>query len=217
VKIVVLGGPGAGKGTQLMRIAGKLNMVHISTGDIFRENISRQTELGKLANTYISKGKLVPDTVTCNMVAERISKEDCKDGYALDGFPRTIEQAEYLDNYLKNIKEELDAVIDIEVDDSLIIERLTGRRICPDCGMSFHIEYKIPQSKNKCDSCEAVLIHRDDDKYETIKNRLDVYHRQTTPLKNYYKESGKLFTIDGNGSVDEIESEILKALGAMND
>ncbi len=215
MKMVVLGGPGAGKGTQLMRIAKKLNMVHISTGDIFRENISKDTELGKLANTYISKGNLVPDSVTCDMVADRLKKKDCETGYALDGFPRTIEQAKFLDKYLSDKNEELDAVIDIEVDDSLIIERLCGRRICPDCGASFHIKYTIPKKDGICDQCGGKLIQRQDDKVETIKSRLEVYHRQTEPLKDFYKESGKLIIIDGNGSADDVEQRILNSLGVV--
>lgn len=213
MKIVVLGGPGAGKGTQLMRISQKLGMVHISTGDIFRENISKQTELGKLADTYISKGQLVPNEVTCNMVANRLKKEDCKNGYALDGFPRTIDQAVFLENYLKENNEALDAVVDIEVPDDVIVDRLCGRRICSGCGASFHIKYTRPQKEGVCDNCGAALIQRKDDQVETIENRLQVYHNQTEPLISFYRSSGKLLTVDGNGNADEVESRILTALG----
>lgn len=214
MKIVVLGGPGAGKGTQLMRISQRLGMVHISTGDIFRENISKQTELGKLADTYISKGQLVPNEVTCNMVADRLKKDDCKNGYALDGFPRTIDQAVFLEKYLKENNETLDAVVDIEVPDAVIVDRLCGRRICPDCGASFHIEYTKPKTEGVCDNCGGQLIQRKDDQVETIENRLKVYHDQTEPLIAFYRSSGKLVAIDGNGSADEVECRILTALGA---
>lgn len=215
MRLVVLGGPGAGKGTQLMRISKKLGMVHISTGEIFRENISKDTELGKLANTYISKGDLVPDSVTCDMVADRLSKADCRNGYALDGFPRTLEQANYLETYLAEQKESLDAVINIEVEDSLIIDRLCGRRVCPNCGASYHIDYSRPKNENICDVCENALIQRKDDTQETIKSRLDVYHSQTEPLKDFYAATGLLRTIDGNGSPDEVEQRILTALGVI--
>ena len=213
MKIVVLGGPGAGKGTQLMKISKRLGMIHISTGDIFRENISKQTELGKLADTYISKGQLVPNEVTCNMVADRLQKEDCKNGYALDGFPRTIDQAVFLENYLKENKEDLDAVVDIEVPDDMIVARLCGRRICSQCGASFHIEYTQPKVEGICDKCGAALIQRKDDQEETIQNRLQVYHNQTEPLIAFYRSTGKLLEIDGNGTADEVECRILSALG----
>ena len=213
MKIVVLGGPGAGKGTQLMKISQRLGMVHISTGDIFRENISKQTELGKLADSYISKGQLVPNEVTCNMVADRLQKEDCKNGYALDGFPRTIDQAVFLENYLKENKEDLDAVVDIEVPDDMIVARLCGRRICSQCGASFHIEYTQPKVEGICDKCGAALIQRKDDQEETIQNRLQVYHNQTEPLIAFYRSTGKLLEIDGNGTADEVECRILSALG----
>lgn len=213
MKIVVLGGPGAGKGTQLMKISQGLGMVHISTGDIFRENISKKTELGKLADTYISKGQLVPNEVTCDMVADRLQKDDCKNGYALDGFPRTIDQAEFLDKYLKEHNDELDAVVDIEVPDDVIVDRLCGRRICSKCGASFHIKYTQPKEEGICDNCGAELIQRKDDQVETIENRLKVYHDQTEPLIAFYRSSGKLVEIDGNGSADEVENRILTALG----
>lgn len=213
MKIVVLGGPGAGKGTQLMKISQRLGMVHISTGDIFRENISKQTELGKLADSYISKGQLVPNEVTCNMVADRLQKEDCKNGYALDGFPRTIEQAIFLGNYLKENNEDLDAVVDIEVPDEMIVDRLCGRRVCSECGASFHIKYTQPKQEGVCDHCGATLIQRKDDQEETIQNRLQVYHNQTEPLIAFYRSTGKLLEIDGNGTADEVECRILSALG----
>ena len=215
MKIVVLGGPGAGKGTQLMRISERLGMVHISTGDIFRENISKQTELGKLADAYISKGQLVPNEVTCNMVADRLQKEDCKNGYALDGFPRTIDQAVFLGNYLKENKEDLDAVINIEVPDPIIVDRLCGRRICSGCGASFHVIYTKPKTEGVCDNCGAQLIQRKDDQVDTIENRLKVYHDQTEPLISFYRSSGKLLTVDGDGSADDVENRILAALGVV--
>ena len=212
MRIIVLGGPGAGKGTQLLRISKKLSVVHISTGDIFRENISKNTKLGYIANEYISKGQLVPDQITCDMVIDRIAKEDCKNGYALDGFPRTIVQAKFLDNYLAERREEIDAIVDIEVNDDIIVERLTGRRTCLKCGATYHIKYNKPKVDNVCDMCGDVLVQRKDDELDTIQNRLKVYHAQTELLKSYYEETKKFKIVNGDGSTDEVEKRILSAL-----
>ena len=213
MKIVVLGGPGAGKGTQVARLSKRLGIVHISTGDIFRENIFGNTELGKVANTYISKGHLVPDLLTCDMVRERLSKDDCKSGYALDGFPRTIEQAKFFDSYLKERNEKFDAVVNIRIEDvSVIIERLGGRRTCLNCGATYHTKINKPKKEGICDVCQSELIQRRDDSADTIENRLEVYHKQTKPLIEYYKKRGMLIEIDGNGSADEVEERILGIL-----
>ena len=210
MKLVMFGAPGAGKGTQADLIAQEYGIPHISTGDIFRANIKQGTPLGKVAKEYIDKGQLVPDELTIDLLMNRIAEDDCQSGYILDGFPRTIPQAEALD---KALPDGVDAVIDIEVPDEAIIERMGGRRVCPTCGASFHIVNIPPKTEGICDHCGAELIIRDDDKPETVKQRLATYHKQTEPLKAYYSEQGKLDAINGNQAMEAVFSEITKKLG----
>ena len=186
MKIIMLGAPGAGKGTQAKKVAKKYNIPHISTGDIFRANIKEGTELGKRAKEYMDKGELVPDDITIGMLLDRIHKADCKDGFVLDGFPRTIPQAKSLSEALSKLNEKIDYAINIDVPDDSIITRMSGRRACLSCGSTYHIKYSAPKKENICDNCGSELVIRDDDKPETVKKRLDVYHKQTQPLIDYY-------------------------------
>ena len=213
MKIVMLGAPGAGKGTQAIKIADKYGIPHVSTGDIFRANIKGGTELGKKAKSYIDKGELVPDEVTIGMLLGRIAEEDCKDGYVLDGFPRTIPQAESLTKALAEKGEKLDYAIDIEVADDNIVKRMSGRRACPKCGATYHIVYAAPKVPNVCDNCGSELIIRSDDKPETVQDRLSVYHKQTEPLIAYYKEEGILRTVDGTQDLPKVFEDVVKILG----
>ncbi|MDY6306414.1 MAG: adenylate kinase [Oribacterium sp.] len=213
MKIVMLGAPGAGKGTQAIKIADKYGIPHVSTGDIFRANIKGGTELGKKAKSYIDKGELVPDEVTIGMLLDRIAEEDCKDGYVLDGFPRTIPQAESLTKALAEKGEKLDYAIDIEVPDDNIVKRMSGRRACPKCGATYHIVYAAPKVPNVCDNCGSELIIRSDDKPETVQDRLSVYHKQTEPLIAYYKEEGILRTVDGTQDLPKVFEDVVKILG----
>jgi adenylate kinase len=213
MKLILLGAPGAGKGTQAAMLATKFEIPHISTGDIFRNNIKTGTELGLKAKQYIDKGMLVPDEVTVSIVKDRLAQEDCKKGFLLDGFPRTIPQAEYLDRALNAMEMKLDAVLNIYVSDEHIIKRMSGRRVCPSCGMSYHILYNPPHEGDKCDSCGAELIQREDDKEETVISRLSVYHNQTEPLIEYYKAKGLLITVKGEATIEDTSKEVLKALG----
>ena len=206
MNIILLGAPGAGKGTEASKIVDAYKLPHISTGDIFRENIKNETPIGLQAKSYIDKGLLVPDEVTCKIVEERISREDCKNGYMLDGFPRTIAQAEALDQITK-----LDLVINIGVDHSLLLNRLCGRRVCKDCGESYHVSRL--NGETKCARCGGELYQRKDDNPETVQSRLDVYNAQTAPLIEYYKAQGKLVSVDGMGKPDEVFEEIKKVLG----
>ena len=201
MKIIMLGAPGAGKGTQAKQIAQAYDIPHISTGDIFRANIKEGTELGKKAQEYMDKGLLVPDELVCDLVVDRIHKDDCEKGYILDGFPRTIPQANALDEALAKDGEKIEFAIDIEVPDENIINRMSGRRSCKDCGAIFHVQYNPPKKENCCYVCGGELILRDDDKAETVKKRLDVYHEQTAPLIAHYKEAGSLHEIDGTQAV----------------
>ena len=213
MRIVMLGAPGAGKGTQAKMIAEKYAIPHISTGDIFRSNIKNGTELGKQAKSYMDQGLLVPDALTCDLVVDRISKEDAKNGYVLDGFPRTIPQAEALTSALEARDEQLDFALDIEVADDHIIRRMSGRRACPCCGATYHIEYNPPKKEGICDSCDSELVLRDDDKPETVSKRLSVYHAQTKPLIDYYQAQGILKEIDGTQEISKIADLICKILG----
>lgn len=208
MNIILLGAPGAGKGTQAFKISDNYALPHISTGDIFRENIKNQTEIGLLAKSYIDKGQLVPDEVTCKIVEERISREDCKNGYMLDGFPRTIAQAEALDK-ITNI----DLVINIEVDFSLLLDRLCGRRVCKNCGESYHVSRL--NGKTDCARCGGELYQRKDDNPETVQSRLDVYNAQTAPLIDYYEKKGLLFNVVGNTTPEDVYAEVSKKLDAM--
>ena len=213
VKIIMLGAPGAGKGTQAKQIAQAYDIPHISTGDIFRANIKEGTELGKKAQEYMDKGLLVPDELVCDLVVDRIHKDDCEKGYILDGFPRTIPQANALDEALAKDGEKIEFAIDIEVPDENIINRMSGRRSCKDCGAIFHVQYNPPKKENCCDVCGGELILRDDDKAETVKKRLDVYHEQTAPLIAHYKEAGSLHEIDGTQDIKVVFEEIKSILG----
>ncbi len=210
MRIILLGPPGAGKGTQAKFIAQKLAIPQISTGDILRENVKNNTELGKKAKEFINKGTLVPDTIMIELVKNRVKEEDCKNGYILDGFPRTIAQAEGLEKALG--EEKIDAVLFVNVSDVVIIERLSLRRICKNCGAIYHLKYNPPQKDGECDKCGGELYQRDDDKEETIKNRLKVYREQTEPLVDYYRKKDILFEIDGEKSVEEVNKEISEIL-----
>lgn len=212
MKIIMLGAPGAGKGTQAKRIAEKYGIPHISTGDIFRANIKNGTELGKKAKTYMDKGLLVPDELVVDLVVDRVAKDDAKNGYVLDGFPRTIPQAEALDAALEKINDKVDYAIDVDVPDSNIIDRMSGRRACVGCGGTYHIVYNPTKTEGVCDSCGGQLILRDDDKPETVENRLKVYHEQTQPLIDYYTEKSILKSVDGTKDMDEVFENIVKIL-----
>lgn len=213
MKIIMLGAPGAGKGTQAKMIAEKCGIPHISTGDIFRANIKNGTELGAKAKEYMDKGLLVPDELVCNLVVDRIQQADCEKGYILDGFPRTIPQAEALENALNAIEQKLDYAIDIDVPDENIINRMSGRRACVGCGATYHVLFNPTKVEGKCDVCGESLILRDDDKPETVKKRLDVYHTQTQPLIDFYTERKVLVEVDGTQSMDKVFDDIMKILG----
>ena len=213
MKIIMLGAPGAGKGTQAKMIAEKCGIPHISTGDIFRANIKNGTELGAKAKEYMDKGLLVPDELVCDLVVDRIQQADCEKGYILDGFPRTIPQAEALENALNAIEQKLDYAIDIDVPDENIINRMSGRRACVGCGATYHVLFNPTKVEGKCDVCGESLILRDDDKPETVKKRLDVYHTQTQPLIDFYTERKVLVEVDGTQSRDKVFDDIMKILG----
>lgn len=195
MRLILLGPPGAGKGTQAQNIKDALNIVHISTGDIFRKNIKEETELGKEVKGYLEKGELVPDELTTRIVWDRLDQDDCKDGFLLDGFPRTLNQAKALDEGLKERSLELDWVINIDVDAKVLVKRLSGRRVCENCGASYHIDNNPPKENGKCDLCGKNVIQRDDDKEETVKNRIDVYNNSTKVLIDYYEKQVKLKTL----------------------
>ena len=214
MKIIMLGAPGAGKGTQAKQIADHYRIPHISTGDIFRANIKEGTELGKKAKEYMDKGALVPDELTCDLVVDRIGKDDCKNGFVLDGFPRTIPQAEALDAALSDMGQSMDYAVDVDVPDEAIIGRMSGRRACLNCGATYHIVSIPPKKEGICDRCGEKLVQRDDDKEETVKNRLNVYHEQTQPLIAFYQEKGILRTVDGTRPMDEVFDAIQAILGA---
>ena len=213
MKIVMLGAPGAGKGTQAKMIADKYGIPHISTGDIFRANIKNGTELGKKAKEYMDQGLLVPDELTCDLVVDRIAQPDAAKGYVLDGFPRTIPQAEALTNALKARGESIDFAIDVDVPDENIVNRMGGRRACLACGATYHIVFNAPKKEGICDVCGKELVLRDDDKPETVQKRLDVYHAQTQPLIDYYTKAGVLKTVDGTQDIDKVFEDITKILG----
>ncbi|MCI7129171.1 MAG: adenylate kinase [Lachnospiraceae bacterium] len=214
MKIIMLGAPGAGKGTQAKQIAGKYSIPHISTGDIFRANIKNGTDLGKKAKEYMDQGLLVPDELTCDLVMDRIQQDDCKNGFVLDGFPRTIPQAEALDAALTKIGEKMDYAIDVDVPDENIVSRMSGRRACLDCGATYHIVSLPPKTEGKCDHCGSDLVLRDDDKPETVQKRLTVYHEQTQPLIDYYKNQGILKSVDGTLPMEAVFTAITDILGA---
>ena len=213
MKIIMLGAPGAGKGTQAQMICEKYNIPHISTGDLFRSNIKNGTELGKKAKEYMDKGQLVPDELTVELLLDRVANEDCKDGYVLDGFPRTIPQADVLDKELTKLSDKIDFAIDVEVPDENIVRRMSGRRACLKCGATYHIEHIPPKQEGICDRCGSELVQRDDDKPETVQNRLSVYHEQTQPLIEYYNGKNILKTVDGTKDMNDVFEDIVKILG----
>ncbi|MCI9139841.1 adenylate kinase [bacterium 1XD42-8] len=214
MKIIMLGAPGAGKGTQAKMIADKYGIPHISTGDIFRTNIKEGTKLGKEAKEYMDQGRLVPDELTVKILLDRVEKEDCKNGYVLDGFPRTIPQAEVLTDALGKVGDKIDYAINVEVPDKNIISRMSGRRACLGCGSTYHLEYNPTKKEGICDSCGSETVLRDDDKAETVKKRLLVYHEQTHPLIEYYKKQSVLYEVDGTMDMQDVFQAIANILGA---
>ncbi|MCI8682478.1 MAG: adenylate kinase [Lachnospiraceae bacterium] len=214
MKIIMLGAPGAGKGTQAKQIADKYSIPHISTGDIFRANLKAGTELGKKAKEYMDQGLLVPDELTCDLVMDRIGQDDCKNGFVLDGFPRTIPQAEALDQALAKISQSMDYAIDVDVPDENIVNRMSGRRACLNCGATYHIVSIPTKVEGVCDRCGSQVVLRDDDQPETVKKRLDVYHEQTQPLIDYYKKQNILKTVDGTQPMEKVFDAIVEILGA---
>lgn len=214
MKIIMLGAPGAGKGTQAKKIAEKYGIPHISTGDIFRANIKGGTELGMKAKSYMDQGQLVPDEITIGMLMDRIKEDDCQKGYVLDGFPRTIPQAESLTKALADMGDKIDYAVNVDVPDQVIVTRMSGRRACLSCGATYHIVYNPTKQESVCDTCGSQLVLRDDDKPETVLNRLTVYHDQTQPLIDYYKKSGVLRDVDGTVDMDDVFAAIVDILGA---
>ena len=208
VNLVLLGAPGAGKGTQAKMLAGKYGILHISTGDILRENVSNNTGLGQKAKEYMDKGELVPDTVLIDIIKDRLSKPDTDNGFLLDGYPRTIPQAEALDNIFGQLGKRLDAVIDIKVPDKELVARLAGRRMCK-CGASYHVTFNLPKEDGICDLCSGELYQRDDDTESSVKTRLVAYYNQTHPLIDYYTDKGLLHTVSGTGGIEDISTEII--------
>ena len=213
MKIVMLGAPGAGKGTHAKMIAEKYCIPHVSTGDIFRANIKNGTELGKEAKQYMDQGKLVPDELTVKILLDRVAQDDCKNGYVLDGFPRTIPQANVLDEALTKLGDKIDYAINVDVPDENIINRMGGRRACVACGATYHVVYNAPKTEGICDVCGKELIIRDDDQPETVKNRLNVYHEQTQPLIDFYEEKGVLKSVDGTVDMKDVFAAIVEILG----
>jgi len=214
MNILFMGPPGAGKGTQAERIVNKYQLPHISTGDMFRAAIANQTELGMTAKRYMDEGNLVPDDVTIGIVRERLSQADCQDGFLLDGFPRTVEQAKALDEIMVNLSRKIEHVINIDVELDALKERLTGRRICKDCGATYHVMFNTPKQADVCDKCGGELYQRKDDHAETVESRLSVYMLQTKPLLAYYQETGNLVNVNGLGDIDAVFADIQKALGS---
>ena len=213
MKIIMLGAPGAGKGTQAKMIAEKYGIPHVSTGDIFRANIKNGTELGMEAKKYMDKGLLVPDELTVKILLDRVAKDDCAKGYVLDGFPRTIHQADVLEEALNKIGDKIDFAIDVDVPDENIIRRMSGRRACLSCGATYHIEHVPPKAEGICDKCGQELVLRDDDKAETVKNRLNVYHEQTQPLIEFYEKKGVLKSVDGTVDMKDVFAASVGILG----
>ncbi len=217
MKIIMLGAPGAGKGTQAKMIADKYQIPHISTGDIFRANIKNGTELGREAKKYMDQGLLVPNELTVKILLDRVAQPDCKDGYVLDGFPRTIPQAKVLDEALVELGDAIDYAINVDVPDENIIKRMSGRRACLSCGATYHIEHIPPKTEGVCDKCGQPLVLRDDDKPETVQNRLHVYHEQTQPLIDFYSEKGVLKTVDGTVDMKDVFDAIVEILDNAGD
>ena len=213
MKIIMLGAPGAGKGTQAKMIAEKYGVPHISTGDIFRANIKNGTQLGMEAKRYMDQGMLVPDELTVKILLDRVAQDDCADGYVLDGFPRTIPQAEVLDEALNKLEDKIDFAIDVDVPDENIVKRMSGRRACLSCGATYHVEHIPPKKEGICNHCGKELVLRDDDKPETVLNRLKVYHEQAQPLIDFYSQKGILRTVDGTKDMHDVFEAIVEILG----
>ncbi|MBU5308733.1 adenylate kinase [Clostridioides mangenotii] len=214
MRIILLGPPGAGKGTQAAKIVEKYNIPHISTGDIFRKNIKEGTPLGTKAKEFMDQGLLVPDELTVGLVTDRISQDDCKEGFMLDGFPRNLAQAEQLDDFLKQAAIDLTKVINIEVDKELLVSRAVGRRICKSCGATFHVEFNPPKEDGVCDVCQGELYQRADDNEETVSKRIQVYLDETKPLVEYYSKQGVVASINGDQSIDKVFEDISDSLGS---
>ena len=214
MKLLIMGRPGAGKGTQAANIKEYYNIPHISTGDMFRAAIKNQTKLGLLAKSFMDKGQLVPDEVTIGIVQERLLEDDCKKGFLLDGFPRTIAQAEALETFLKANGILLDAVLDVNVPAEILVRRMVGRRVCKGCGATFHVEFNAPKQEGICDVCGTPLIQRADDTYETANSRLEVYDNNTAPLLDFYNTRGLLKTVNGDQALDKVFEDIKNVLGA---
>ncbi|WP_456272754.1 adenylate kinase [Bacillus sp. AK031] len=214
MNIVLMGLPGAGKGTQAEKIVEKYGIPHISTGDMFRAAMKEETELGLKAKSFMDKGELVPDEVTIGIVRERLSREDCHKGFLLDGFPRTVAQADALESMLADLGKKIDYVINIQVDKEVLMERLTGRRICKNCGATYHLVFNPPSEEGVCDRCGGELYQRADDNAETVQNRLDVNIKQTQPLLDFYQDKGYLVNIDGQRDINDVFSEIDELIGS---
>lgn len=212
MRLLIMGRPGAGKGTQAVNIKEYYGIPHISTGDMFRAAIKEGTELGKLAESYMKSGALVPDEVTIGIVKERLLKDDCKNGFLLDGFPRNVLQAEALDSFMKEQGIALDAVLDVNVDQDILIRRIVGRRVCKTCGATFHVEFNKPKVEGICDNCGSVLVQRPDDTVETAGSRLDVYDKQTAPLLAYYKDRNLLKSVNGDQALEKVFEDIKQVL-----
>ena len=212
MKLVLLGPPGAGKGTQAAMLVKKFAIPQISTGDMLRAAVSDQTPMGIKAKEYMDAGGLVPDEVVVGIVRERLQQEDCSAGFILDGFPRTVPQADALKSNLLELGKNLDAVISLEVDTDALVERLTGRRTCESCGKGFHLKFDPPGTDGRCNSCAGELVQRSDDQEETIRKRLDVYHQQTAPLEDYYRKAGLLIAVDGMAGIASVQQKIVVAL-----
>ncbi|HEY7535761.1 MAG TPA: adenylate kinase [Thermodesulfobacteriota bacterium] len=216
MKLIMFGPPGVGKGTQAAKVSEKYTVPHISTGDILRASVKEGTELGKLAKTYMEKGELVPDDIIIGIIKERVSMQDSKKGFLLDGFPRTIEQAQALDKMLNEEGQKIDSVISIDLNDEEIVKRISGRRICEKCGSMYHIIYDPPTNMGYCNKCGGGLYQRDDDSEDVIRTRLEVYRRQTEPLKKFYKKWNLLKRVEGFGTIDDVFGRIEKILGSIN-
>lgn len=212
MRAILLGPPGAGKGTQAETIVNEFKVPHVSTGDMFRKNIKEETELGKKVKAYLDKGMLVPDELTVEIVKDRLLQDDCKNGFLLDGFPRTLEQADALDKVLSEMGTKLDKVINIQVDPKLLVDRAVGRRICKDCGQTYHLIFNKPSKEGICDKCGGELYQRKDDTEETVANRINVYQEQTQPLIEYYTKKGIILDINGEQPIDKVGSDIISNL-----